>query len=436
MSDLLRIGAQGVAAYRGALSVTGENVVNAGTAGYQRRGIGLTDIALTGLGDPLSSRNNMVGGVRLTEVTRASNAFLEAESRLAGSETAGASALGRWLTAGEGVLSSAALPQALSRFYSGADGLAGDPGSNTQRQLFLGNIAEVADAFRAQSEGLARTATAIAAEATTTTEAANADLKALAELNQSIARAAPGSSGHAGLLDERDRRLAALGEKIGVDASFDSRGVVSISIAGGGPQLLEGTRTAVISQTQAADGRLSFSVGDNAIQPQRGSLAGLAQAAVTVADTRRATQDAADAFVTLVNDWSAAGVDANGAQGAPLLTADLKMTTGDPAKVAAASGGVANGNVVALGVARETHGVEATAQGAVDTLAQRLSAARARESALTAHRDQLDAARADVSGVDLDREAAELLRFQQAYDASSRIIQIARETLQSILNIF
>ena len=38
MTDLLNIGAQGLAAYRGALSVTGENVVNAGTAGYQRRG--------------------------------------------------------------------------------------------------------------------------------------------------------------------------------------------------------------------------------------------------------------------------------------------------------------------------------------------------------------------------------------------------------------
>lgn len=436
MSDLLRIGSQGLAAYRGALSITGENVVNAGTAGYQRRGIGLTDTALVGAGDPFASRTNIVGGVRLTEVTRAGNAFLEAESRLAGSETAGASALGRWLSAGESSLSSAALPQTLSRFYSGADGLAGDPGSSTQRQLFLANIADVAAAFRAQSDGLARTAEAIAAEATTTTEAANADLKALADLNQSIARATPGSSGHAGLLDERDRRLASLGEKIGVDASFDSRGVVTLSIAGGGPQLLQGTRTALISQTQATDGRLSFSVGNDAVQPMRGSLAGLAQAAVTIADTRRATQDAADAFVTLVNDWSAAGVDANDAAGVPLLTADLTMTTNDPAKVAAASGGVANGNAIALGAGRATHGIETAAQGAVDTIAQRLSSAYARESALTAHRDQLDAARADVSGVDLDREAAELLRFQQAYDASARIIQIARETLQSVLNIF
>ena len=41
-----------------------------------------------------------------------------------------------------------------------------------------------------------------------------------------------------------------------------------------------------------------------------------------------------------------------------------------------------------------------------------------------------------MSGVDLDREAADLIRLQQAYEASARVIQVARETMQSILNIF
>jgi flagellar hook-associated protein 1 FlgK len=40
-----------------------------------------------------------------------------------------------------------------------------------------------------------------------------------------------------------------------------------------------------------------------------------------------------------------------------------------------------------------------------------------------------------VSGVDLDTEAVDLLRYQQAYSASSRIIQVARDTFQSILDI-
>jgi flagellar hook-associated protein 1 FlgK len=41
-----------------------------------------------------------------------------------------------------------------------------------------------------------------------------------------------------------------------------------------------------------------------------------------------------------------------------------------------------------------------------------------------------------VSGVDLDSQAADLMRFQQAYSASAKILQTARQTLQDIMNLF
>ncbi|MBE9610763.1 flagellar hook-associated protein FlgK [Chitinilyticum piscinae] len=44
-------------------------------------------------------------------------------------------------------------------------------------------------------------------------------------------------------------------------------------------------------------------------------------------------------------------------------------------------------------------------------------------------------ARDSVSGVNLDEEAANLLRYQQAYQASSKVIQIAQQAFQEILNI-
>jgi flagellar hook-associated protein 1 FlgK len=40
-----------------------------------------------------------------------------------------------------------------------------------------------------------------------------------------------------------------------------------------------------------------------------------------------------------------------------------------------------------------------------------------------------------LSGVDLDTEAVDLMRFQQAYAATSRVIQVARDTIQSIIDI-
>ena len=49
--------------------------------------------------------------------------------------------------------------------------------------------------------------------------------------------------------------------------------------------------------------------------------------------------------------------------------------------------------------------------------------------------DQAVAAREAVSGVDLDMEAAELLRIQQAYSGSAKILQVAKETVDAILQI-
>ena len=40
-----------------------------------------------------------------------------------------------------------------------------------------------------------------------------------------------------------------------------------------------------------------------------------------------------------------------------------------------------------------------------------------------------------VSGVDLDEEAANLVRFQQAYQASARIIGVADDLFNSLLNV-
>lgn len=41
---------------------------------------------------------------------------------------------------------------------------------------------------------------------------------------------------------------------------------------------------------------------------------------------------------------------------------------------------------------------------------------------------------AEISGVNLDEEAANMMKFQQAYMASSRIMTAANETFETLLN--
>ncbi|MGB7997264.1 MAG: flagellar basal body rod C-terminal domain-containing protein, partial [Photobacterium halotolerans] len=64
---------------------------------------------------------------------------------------------------------------------------------------------------------------------------------------------------------------------------------------------------------------------------------------------------------------------------------------------------------------------------------QRASAARLKEVG----RQEKEAAEsrvAEIAGVNMDEEAANMMKFQQAYMASSRIMTVANETFNTLLN--
>ncbi len=57
------------------------------------------------------------------------------------------------------------------------------------------------------------------------------------------------------------------------------------------------------------------------------------------------------------------------------------------------------------------------------------------QSALKVVNDQAVSARDQVSGVSMDQEAADLIRFQQAYQASAKVLQVASQIFDSILQV-
>ena len=56
-------------------------------------------------------------------------------------------------------------------------------------------------------------------------------------------------------------------------------------------------------------------------------------------------------------------------------------------------------------------------------------------TAAEANKDAAESALSEFSGVSLDDEAAHLLEFQQAYQASARLLQTARELFQSLIEV-
>lgn len=439
MSDLLGIGYSGLKAYSRALSTIGDNIANAQTPGYARRRLDMME-SVSG-NDSLFYRGSVnPSGVEIRGVNRSVDAWLIDDSRLSSGDSERAATRLGWLGMVEGALSdeSNGIKTGLTKLFTTADQLTADPSNMTLRSQFLQAADDVASGFRTAAGELDRMGDGIEGAATATVQDFNTNLNALEQINIGLRKARPGSTNEASLLDERDRLLDKLSSQAGVSATFENNGSVTLRASGSGDLLVGGGVVNPIAVTAAADGRLSYSVGGAPLAIATGSLAGLAEAANHVADQRAGLDTMATGFAAQLNAAHQAGSDANGNPGAPLFTgtsaATLTATALTPDQVAAANASGGNGNMLALGAMRGAGDPEARWSGHLATQAQTTASARAQDAAAATRADAAAAARDGVSEVDLDKEAAELLRFQQAYQAAARTIQVARETMQTLLS--
>ena len=448
MSDLLGIGASGITAYRTALATVGDNVANSETEGYSRRTTSLRQSSATAATSPLYRGGNAGGGVEVAGINRVWDEYRAIEARVSASDHGRADARMRWLSGAETALDDGdtGAGARITAFYNAADALAGDPGNPMARSAMLAALDGAAGSLRTTADGLARVSEGIAAEASSDVASISANLAALANVNLAITRSGANTPSRASLLDQRDQLVDGISQRIAIDVRYDAQGKASISLTGNSAQpLLDGASAAALSTQVAADGRISllvtFDGETRPIAPTGGSLAGLVDSANAVAGRRAQIEAIAIDFAATINGWQANGRTESGTAGGPLLALDggaasIRLATDDPAAIAAASSnGVANGNLLALQGLR-AGGAETRLANLVASHSQAVAAAKAESAATSARRDSAFASLDEVSGVDLDREAADLLRYQQAYDASSKIVQVARETLQEIFNLF
>jgi len=120
-----------------------------------------------------------------------------------------------------------------------------------------------------------------------------------------------------------------------------------------------------------------------------------------------------------------------------------KLNAGDGFALKANTKGVEDGgNIVRLGnlqTQNTTGGGKATFQDSyaafVNDIGNRSSSAKISSSAQTALLSQATSARDSVSGVNLDEEAANLIKYQQAYQASAKVLEIASKIFDTLLSL-
>jgi flagellar hook-associated protein 1 len=443
MSDLFIIGASGTRAYRQAMAAISENIANASTEGYSRRSLTTIESgSSTATMATYIARANF-GGTEVQGVNRASDPYLDAAVRYTGTALSSSTARLRWMSDIEGALNDTdtGIGKLMTGMFQNIDKLAASPSDRSLRVTTLDSISRVAEAFQRTSADLAQISSGIATEAQASTETINRSLSQLADINNSLLRSQPGTSAYAQLLDGRDAALNTLSANLNIDISFGAHDQAQISFSG--QTLVQGNAATTLALTVNANGTLALATsgGTALTAPSNGTLGGLFSAATTTAQRRTSLDTLAQQFVTDMNAWHAQGrTDANVAGGALLSGTTAATVTAlitDPAALATKStDGTLNGNLLTAGtVLRGNGSVEQGWTSIIATQANLLSSVKAEQSTAQSRSDQAIAAREAVSGVDLDMEAAELLRLQQAYSGSAKILQIAKETVDAILQI-
>ena len=435
MTDLLAIAASGVRAFGGALETTGQNIANANTDGYVRRSADLREVS----GAAMGRRDGTAAGVRLAGVARGADEFRASELRRASGDVARGAAQVAGLEAIETALGARDVGAALTGFFDAALTLSADPASGADRTALLARADNVVDAFRGAAGDLASaregTAQSLALGVATLDRAAGD----LARVNGQLLRTRPGGTAEAGLLDERDRLLGTMGGLAGLTVSFAPHGIAQVALAGtSDPALVAGVQSTHLSVAFDAGGQARLTLGDDPVALAGGALAGRIDALGSIDAAGAALDGLAADFAGAVNDVQAQGADANGRSGAPLFAgtgaATLSRALSDAAGVAAAKGGAA-GNLSSLLGLRSSLKPEQRAQALATGNATALAGRRQTGAALDAVLRAAETQYYEGAAVSLDQEAADLVRYQQAFAASGRVLQAATAMLDTILAV-
>lgn len=443
MSDLLNIGRSAIRTNSRALDVVGTNIANAENPDYVRRTVNISDTTIYGANNPIYSNYTRSGSVAVTSTTRSSDQFLEAATRQTGASRVSGEVLVQWLNQGEIALSNndSDIGSQLTKLFGTAEELSAVPFEPALRSQFIGDVENTVHRFNQTALNLSSTASLIDGAASQEADELNSALNELALVNKQILPASAGTGQHAALLDRRDAALTVITEKLDVQITFGNNGTADLSR--NGTNIVAFTTVSPITFVANAGASFDIEIG-GAIQaaPSNGTLGGLHRAQSKVVSLNNDLDSLAVQFATEINGWQANGRTDAGVVGAAIVshggTAASLTATGLTANglALASPAGVANGNILAFVDLRTPTGTEQGFEKIAIGQAQTLLSARSESQASTAFDRATREARDNISSVDLDREAADLIRLQQSYEASARIIQVARETMQSILAIF
>lgn len=457
--DSLSLGSRAMQTHQKGVSVAGHNLANVNNTAYARQRLNVATAA------PVTTAYGLLGnGVEGTAVTQVRNTILDQSIQVETSARGALEAQQEALQRAE-----AGLGQPLDGSADGSKGLAGrlsdlfqafqaaaaSPSGSAERSSLIRQASDLAAHFRQVDQRLGTVTDSLNESVATDVSEANGLLGEIARLNEQIGRAelSDGSTAN-DLRDLRQQKLESLSRLVKVETATNDAGGLEVSV--GGTTLVSGNQVA--DQLQAftdADGRILVRTAGEGTELNLtgGRIQGTIEARDgAVASLREQVNLTAGRLIAEANAIHQQGFGLNDTTGADLFTgtgaADMAVNPDlirEPARLQLASEAGAKGDgKVGLQLAQLADrslaelGDRTVGQNFNQAVADLGNAAARVESSLADQRlvdDMLTSQRQSVSGVSLDEEMTDLMKYQKAYAASAKLIATIDEMLDDVINL-
>jgi flagellar hook-associated protein 1 len=445
-----------LAAQQFALSVTQKNVANVNNPNYTRQDVSFTadyaELPLYGVpgASIQSSRNRFLDYSISKEQSALSQSSVQQEAL-------------KQVDAVMDALDNGGLQESLSNFFNSFSSLSSNPTDLSLRQQVLTSANALSSKFRQINSGLEQVQTSQDQEIQNAIKEANSITTSIADLNKKFASARNnGSEDALTLRDDRQQLLEDLSSIIGVSYFEDESGSITVTTKQGNALVL-GDKSFNLELGHVSGSTfpgITLTGQDITTTLDSGSLSGfLKMRDETIAGYMSTLDDLAAGIISRVNTVHAMGVDLDSFAGGDLFVPFISAVPGtnsgaassisvaitDPRSIAAAAWNGDSGNnenaklLASVGTEKIFSENRESAGELYAGLIFQVGADEkdADESVTTQNSmlEQLKNQRESASGVSLNEEAINLMKYQKAYQASARYVSVWDDLSKEILQL-
>jgi flagellar hook-associated protein 1 FlgK len=439
-----------------AISITENNVANVNTPGYHRQGAVLNEGPAVSLTNSYygTGAGQMGSGVLVSSIQRYAVDFYDTRYRASNQESSKWSTEKDIVTELESTLAETStdglLPK-LDAFFNEWQEVANNPSDTSVRREMLDSAKELASSINSRSEQITSISSAQDLSIDQKVQEINSDATSIANLNREISRVLSLGDSPNDLLDARDLALDRLSELAGATSFKEANGEVSVSIAG---HILVGGHESYTLQTEpdANNNNLAKIVWSDGkvLTPTSGELAGVLDSRDVFKDQLTGLNNLAASLKDAVNSIHKTGYGLDNTTGLDFFVGndagDLAVNSvlDDVTKIGASSapGEIGNSDIAtsiyelrtATKMNSNTSTFDQFYNGQISKLGLTVQRATTNASNSSTVASAIKSQRESVSGVDLNEEAANMVKSQKAYEAAARIITTIDSMLNTVIN--